>query len=446
MKRCVLMILCTILGPPAATAQLSLDEAFAVLKKRGVTEAELVAASDLILAECADGDEVCIRRLVDVWSDGWAPHQQALMLACQKADDATVGIILDAVARMLKAAEERQEPPGGRLSHRASDFFFKPAIRLCERLSDPEPVARFVVENNRPIHHAYILPTEIRDKYVLMWLRRQTGDSSEIGSSSKAGALSKAVMEELRAIFRELYREHPRSVGAWSALKTLVDFGDQEIIPDLERIVANPPSEGPWARSFEQNARISLVRLRYRDTENEREVYLKGAREEREFGRLLGYYVKGLIRFRVPKASIVEALETNQKPNSFGRDITTGYICFIYPERAGNSPEARAVRGMRLAVDEALLTPDELREYRRERAEYTAKGRPLAEERDELMRRIRISPKFDEKASRADPGDWKAEFPAEVRRLAEIEEAMEALAKDDPAKKWCVQAVIDRAP
>ncbi|HUU82443.1 MAG TPA: hypothetical protein VM243_02960 [Phycisphaerae bacterium] len=450
MKRCVFFILCVILGPGVATAQMSLDEAFAVLKKRGLSEAELVAASEVVLAECADGDEACIRRLMDVWSDRWpAAHRQVMMLACQKADDATVGIILDAVAGMINASKETNEPPGGRLSHRASEFFFEPARLLCERLSDPELVARFAVENDRLIG-TYPLPAEIMEKYTLLRLRRQRADVAVNTGGSVAGLVSKGATEELRAIFQELYEENPRSGGAWSALNTLVDFGDKAMIPDLERILADAQSQGKPGYWTEQKLRLLLVRLRYRDAENEREVYLKGAREEREFGRLLSYYVKGLIRLRVPKTAILEALETNQKPNSYGLDITWPYIVMIDPKRVAERPRPDGlppiIKRYDVTVDEAILTPEEIREYHRELAESRATSRALTEERDELWRKVRLSPKFDEKAFRADPDAWRPEFPAEVKRLAEIEEARKALSEESATKRWSVRAVIDRAP
>ncbi|MCK4341006.1 MAG: hypothetical protein KAY37_04705 [Phycisphaerae bacterium] len=436
----ILIPILMVLGP-----ELTVDEAFQILERRAVSGRDYRLACEAVENGCAHGDEACVRRLLEIWSDKWSQHV-SMELACKKADDKTLPLILDAVRAAMKHQDDK------RVQGRVTAFFFRPAQLLCERLANPEPVLQFAVDNTRPFG-SYPVDPALKDKYALEALRRATQDT---GGDQVPAPVSEDAMVELRALLREMYPKYPRSAGVWAAIRMLVEWCDAEIVPDLEAILASPPFPQPEWKMEEGNLRMYIAKLRFQGHPDEKAELLRIVRSEREHGRLLGYATWRLLYLKMDRQTILEALvESNSQTNSEGRDVTAGLRLQLGPDRLPPvGTKARAAE---------LLKRPRVNEYslntlifdRQQRAAYLRDGdamhaasKALTAEEDAIRREGRRAMEEagdDSEKQKQRWDEWRQENPDKVKRLAEIAEARKKLHRDY-MYKYSLKAILEAAP
>ena len=437
----ILMPILMILGP-----ELTVDEAFQILERRAVTGRDYRLACEAIENGCADGDEACIRRLVEIWSDKWS-QRVTMELACKKADDKTLPLILDAVRAVMKHQDDK------RVQGRVSGFFYRPARLLCERLTDPEPVLKFAIESGYP-YVSYPVDSALKNKYALEKLRGATQDDHD-----REGAVGAPVREdakvELRALLREMYPEYPRSTGVWTAIRFLARWCDEEIVPDLEAILASPPYPPTEWKSYEGRVRMYLAKLRFQGDPDEKLELLRIVRSEREHARLLNYAVWRLLYLKMDRQTILEALESNSRTNSKGRDVTAGLRRQLGPDRLPPvGTKARTVELMKrprvteYSLNMLIFDHQQRAAYLRDGEAMHAVSRALTAEEDAIRRegrRVVEEAGGDSEKRKQLWEEWRQENPDKVERLAEIAEARKKV-YGDYMYKYSLKAILEAAP
>jgi hypothetical protein len=98
----------------ASVGTMPLEEAFEILTKdRGISAEKWMEACDTVDRGCPVGDEACIRRLMAIWE---TPNYRGrtrgpLEIACEKANDETLPIILESADRKLEQEGVRAGTP-----------------------------------------------------------------------------------------------------------------------------------------------------------------------------------------------------------------------------------------------------------------------------------------------------------------------------------------------
>lgn len=414
----LLTIAASILGQPPV------DEAFAILQRRAVSEAELAEAVQTIDQAFPDGDEDCVRRLVDIWlNTKWGQTGTAKELAFKKADDKTLFIILDAVRTVRRQWEEQGKPEPRPYALGVL------GVELSKRLKDPEPLMRFAFEIGEPFHWYHCTPA-LKDEYLLLDIRRRT-EETEYGGGSVARFLSDDGMGPLRRLLREMYNKNPRSDGVWMAIDTLAELSDDQIIPDLEAILA-----GTLPAWRVDRVRRHLAKLKYQDDPGE---LMRIVETERESRRLLSWAVYRLLSLGTNKVSVRRALRQNRGPSSKGVDIAEsityavfdeGPSFFIHPEHG--RVERLTGPGVReCSINTLLFDHDEYRQYLRD---HEAAGLAFQQARAEMD------------ALYAAPGVDAESWDDVKARANQFRQASNAQFEGLIKSKYTLQAIVDAAP
>jgi hypothetical protein len=370
-----------------APGDITVADAFGVLAQQYPSEAQVYEAVQVIDGAYADGDPECIRRLVDVWSSG-EPGQGhiAKELAFKKADDKTLPIILEGARRILDRQEARGE--------KRSNVFAVGADELCKHLQDPEPLVRFIFEETVGRSWEYAPTQALKDKYLLMDVRRWT-DACDGGAwagawggagtpSLLAQNISDAAAPKLRDVMRELRSANPTAVGIAPAVHALVYLSDGEIIPDLEALLADSPPA--W---LEHRLRSYLVKLRY---QHDAPALLGIVETERESPEVLTYAVWRLLWLGHDPQAIREALRKNRFPSAYrGIDIAENLTYYLFGEGPDyvEDPKHGKTRRFRIddsqMVDPLILDHDEYRQYLRDSTAASQVSRRLQARINEIQ-------------------------------------------------------------
>lgn len=438
------------------TPPLSVDEAFEILRTnpRRVTEAQMVEAQKTIDRACPEGDEAWIRRLMGTGPDVWegrkgAPGGFYLQLACKKANDQTLPIILDAVRREVDRLKKEGRDVDG-LALFPSDMRASADMYLCERLENPEPLFQFALEMGGSVMR-YRGLSAVKDKYLLEYISRQIDEGKKGGSYARH--LSDAAIAPLRELMREMYQANPRSDGAWIGIETLTELSDTEIIPDLEAILASPPFDGKtWEFSTGPRLRMHLAKLKYQHSPAD---MIRIVETERDWGPVLSWATRRLLWLKTDPETIREALGKNHRLSERGRgkgmDLAEGALYHLFGEgpdfviHPKHGKVSRYRFGFEFQLDPWIFDRGEFRQYHRDLAAMGEKSRELDEEEQAIRLAARLAPDFDYEEQRKNPGKWKREHPDEVRRLAEIAAAKKALWRDTMGK-YTLGASLVRGP
>jgi len=409
-------------------AVLSVDQAFEVLTEPRVSESLLIDAGRTFARAYPDGGPECVQRLVDAWSGSGGAQEAALLWACESADDRTLPIVLGAVRELLGSQDD------GAVKGPASAFFADPARVLCERLTDPEPVLRLTLEAGRSVYW-YACAPALKDKYLIEEIRRRT---KEIDSwESCARRLSDDGIAPLRTLVRGMLERDPRPYGVWSAITTLSELSDTEIIPDLEELLASPFSDEERRSGYAALIRTYLAKLKY---QHDPEQLMHIVETERESYTVLDWAVWRLLWLKSDRQSIHAALSKNRRTNNAGEDVAE-YVdsSLLRQEEARGLSEGAIWSRLNILI----LDRNEFRQYVQDAEAGAEERRALRAETDAFWRGIRLGPGLDYESLTL--GEWERQHPAQARRLAEITEAREVLWRDNMGE-YTLKSILDAAP
>jgi hypothetical protein len=319
---------------PAAAVPMS------ALPPNRATLDQVEAAIKAIEDDCGIDESSCVSRLLEAWKRDRYYHVDFVRRACERAGGATIPLILDQVEEALAPGAADAEVQRGVVR-----FFGEPARLLSKKLRDPERILQLAVRSGGWSTIATIeCSQQLRDKYVVEGLASCQRLRWGLGLVSVSGVVSKEVKPQLREVVRRLAIEAPNSDGLAIPLRTLVEWDDTAMTPDLERIIQDKRLSADRQSDFE----LYLAKLRL---QHDKQALLSIVRQERENAKVLRWAVARLLWLNTPKKLVFEALAANRRPSRTGHDIAGELNALLRAVESGEASPIDAVRSEPLAMD-----------------------------------------------------------------------------------------------
>jgi hypothetical protein len=257
----------------------------------------------------ANDESARVMALLELWERDRFRSPEVATAACEESrSPVIIEQVLERVRSVVASAtgEEKRLVIG---------FFYRPAQNLCRKMADPEPLLSLAVESGAWSFIArWDCPQNLKDKYLVRGIRGSRNSQGSQWVVSLAGAISREAIPALREAIGELGKQDPLPAGFTVAVRTLVDFEDTAILPDLESILTRQDIYPSQRETLE----LYVAKLKH---QHSRDALLDIVRTERDDYRLLEWAVKRLLWLKADRKTIYNALSANRRPSKGGQDI-----------------------------------------------------------------------------------------------------------------------------
>jgi len=285
--------------------------------------------------------------ILDLWERDRFRSPEVAAAACEESQSpAVIKQVLERVRRFIAATE-------GEEKRLVIGFFYRPAQNLCRKMADPEPLLNLAVESGAwSLISGWACRPDLKERYLLAGITRTQSSYQGQSLLSLSGVVSRESVPTLREAMRKLWADAPLSAEFGIAVRTLVDFEDIAIVPDLEGMLAKQDIYPEQRATLE----LYLAKLKH---QHSKDALLGIARTERENDKLLRWAVKRLLWLRMDRKTIHDALAENRRLSKSGHDIAKELETYIR-----SYEDSKASRTPLLDADSLILDGNELTSHR----------------------------------------------------------------------------------